>query len=195
MPYVEFNLDASGALSRLKTIQQRVGNVRPLYNSIGEYLLQQARERFDTTEASPQGSQWKPLSARYKRWKDKVKPGGKILSLRGNLKSSLGYRLVGDSVVVGTVKGVAPKYAKIHQYGGAIRQKPRTQVIPVDERGLFMSRKAAGKRKGRKSTRIHIANIGQRTITIPARPYVGINDRDRERIKRDALKYLVAHEG
>jgi phage gpG-like protein len=204
MPYVEFDMNDTGALARLKKIEQRLGNLKPLYTGIGEHLLLRARERFDTTQADPQGAKWRPLSKRYARWKARNYPGKKVLSLGGALKGSLGFKLLGDSVVIGTVKGLAPKYARIHQDGGTIKQKSRTQVNALDERGKFMSRKSAGakyemlpggKRKRRVSTRIHIANIGERTIAIPARPYIGLGDRDRDRIRKDTLKYLVAHEG
>lgn len=149
MPYIACDLDVSNALARLKAIQERMGNVRPLYHSVGEYLLVQVRERFDTTEASPQGTKWKPLSRRYRRWKERVKPGGKILSLRGTGRPA-GSTEAGAGQEGAREAELRPNAARRPGHGrnGSAAYKGATR-IPIPHRSQSKGQGCPGCQKGK----------------------------------------------
>ena len=81
-----------------------------------------------------------------------ARDGGKPLSDTGRLRQSIEYTTTPDSVMVGT----NVIYGRIHQLGGEIRPK----------------RKKALKVKGKLVSK----------VTMPARPYLYIDDEDREEV-------------
>lgn len=166
------------ALDRLR----RAPATAAVWEDIGEYLLRSVEDRF-RAEKDPEGKPWAPLSSAYKR----RKKGPKILTERGRLRGSITYRASHDRVEVGT----NVKYGRIHQLGGKIKQKARTQVLAFGKRG-FLSHRAAGRRKT--AVRVAFARLGERSFGIPARPYLGLSADDRSEIVaviRDHLERAV----
>lgn len=112
------------------------------------------------TGTGPDGKPWKP-SYRAKTGK---KGPGKTLVKSGRLLRSITFHAGKDSVVIGS----NVVYSRIHQLGGTI--KPKTK------RGLSFK-------------------IGKETITVgsvkmPARPYLGLNDQDRNIIRRRLVNFF-----
>jgi len=154
-------------------------NLQPAMKSIGEYLLRATEERF-SQEQDPQGRPWTPLAAATR----KRKKGPKILTESGRMRGSIVYRAFKDRVVVGT----NVVYAAIHQLGGEISQEARTQTLAFGKKG-FLSHKAARRRK-KGAIKVRFAAMGARKFTIPARPFLGVNQEDIGVIKEILIDHL-----
>lgn len=84
----------------------------------------------------PYGVQWLPLKSRK----------GKPLLDTGRLRNSFSAQATPDGFRVGTNVVYAPH----HQYGTGGRKAASSRSMPTDDRGRFMSKKAAGVARGRK---------------------------------------------
>ena len=171
------------ALGRLKANAE---NLRPALKSIGEAMLRSTDDRFKN-QVSPDGLPWTPLSRPWRAYKERKHYILKILQMRGRLRSSIVYQVGDDELAVGT----NVIYAAIHQLGGEIRKGARKQTLAFKgsekKPGQFMSHQAAGRRKT--AVTIRFANIGEHTVKMPARPFLGFSERD----KRAALAIIREH--
>jgi len=86
----------------------RFGNLRPLMESVGTSLVYTTTRRFERGVA-PDGRPW---PAKWDRTPS-------YLSASGTLKSSIGFRVAGNVLHIGS----PIKYARIHQKGGTIRPR------------------------------------------------------------------------
>ena len=167
--------EALAALSRAVT---RIDDPIGLYRNIGEALLKSTQHRFETARASD-GNPWPP-SIRA------LVEGGQTLVNSGQLLASLHYNASASGLELGTNK----EYAAIHQFGGTIAQGARSQVVH------FKVHKRTGKqlkgfRKEKGASLAQKVAIGARTITIPARPFLGLDDDDEREITRIAGDWLA----
>ncbi|WP_315742832.1 MULTISPECIES: phage virion morphogenesis protein [unclassified Bradyrhizobium] len=159
-------VDLSGqdkALGMLADAVTRLSNPRPMFEDIGLALVTSTHHRFDRSKA-PDGSPWPP-SLRV------VQRGGKTLILSSRLYRSITFDASPTQVEVGT----NVIYAAIHQFGGDIDQAPREAVLH------FKTNKRTGVSrfaKPSKADRARKATIGARTIHMPARPFLGLDQDD-----------------
>ena len=93
--------------------------------------------------------------------KDKRRNKNRILTLNGYLRGQMTWQLVGDRTVE---IGSNLPYAAVHQFGATI--KPRAAKVLM--------------------FRGHVA----KSVTIPARPYLGLSDEDRSEIVGRTLEWL-----
>lgn len=148
------------------------GRARQLMlKDMGEYLLSSTRERA-ARQVSPDGTAWQALSPRYKRQKDKQRPGLPMLKFDNHmLGDRLSWQVDGNVLVVGSN---AP-YAAAQHFGHTYQRKARALE-------LYFSQKAGvvGSRfvKKRKSNFAQMANIGAHTVTLPGRPWLGVSAAD-----------------
>lgn len=84
---------------------------------------------------NPYGEPWAPLRRRK----------GKPLLDTGRLRNSFTYAATADGLRIGT----NTKYAPYHQYGTGGRKTAGGRFQPVGPSGRFMSRKAAGVKRGK----------------------------------------------
>ena len=124
----------------------------PMLRAIGRGLVENTQDRFDAGQA-PDGSAWEEL----RPWYAATKKGAGILreaGMRGGLQGSITFDVAGKELAVGSNK----VYAAVHQFGATIK--------PARARFLVF-RTADGEVFGR-----------ARSVTIPARPYLGISAAD-----------------
>lgn len=145
--------DAAPCLTSLQELRARGADLTPAMAAIGETVLHQAHQAFETG-AAPDGSPWEPLKSRQ----------GQILVLTGRLLSSLGQVAGADfaevGVGVGESAGTAAIYAAIHQFGG----KTKAHVIrPRDKKALAWP--------GMKGNH-PVGAVKHPGSNIPARPYI-----------------------
>lgn len=164
-----------GAERTLNRIVGRVGNLRPVMNIAGQYLVRRTQDSF-RRQASPEGIPWAPLSpvtialrdaagsrskqlgrarARYaERNSGSVFSGDKALFVTGRLFASITYSAGDMEVSIGTNAKFpgGDSRAAIHQLGG-------------------------------KAGRGH-------AVTIPARPFLGVTEQDTTYIGEKAQDYL-----
>lgn len=173
---MKFSVEVDGLkeiMKGLKAKQDRLNSMNPLMRNIGEYMQKSTIKRFDAAEA-PDGTPWKPLSAvsqqRAKRdaqGKNSKRRGQrKPLNDTGTLRRSIHYQPSANSVTVGTNL----KYAAIHQFGGDIKVTPKMRAY-LHSQGIHL----------RKSTN---------AIHIPARPFLGVNDKDLAVIREMMKKHI-----
>ncbi|NIX75394.1 phage virion morphogenesis protein [Microvirga terricola] len=150
---LETKIDAKAAIVAFRKVQRRVADMTPLMRAIGTGLVENTHTRFERAQ-DPQGRAWKPVSPTYALGKR----GPGILresAMRGGLMGSITFRASAQSVAVGSNK----VYAAVHQLGGTISAKGSHLVFPMGNRMVFA-----------------------KSVTIPARPFLGIGREDEETI-------------
>lgn len=111
-----------------------IKDLRPIWDDVAKEFYRIEDEQF-ATEGGHSGNPWKPLSAKYEKWKESKIPAQMILEWDGTLKHSLtGPRSKGsiridepDSFAIGS----SIPYARYHQQGTA--KMPRRPPIDLNE--------------------------------------------------------------
>lgn len=179
---LSMRLDADAALKQLAAIAGRAREKRGMFDVIGASLVTSTQHRFEKGIA-PDGSPWPPsLRARTH--------GGKTLLLTGRLMRSVTHQASDAGVEVGS----NVVYAAIHQLGGEIKQKARTGSVHF-KRNKRTGALLPGFRKATKATKRREVNIGARVITMPARPFLGLDDDDNRAIVKIAEDWIVGENG
>lgn len=151
------------ALAAIGAIAGKLENREPLWRAVGEEIAQQTAERFETS-TGPDGQVWPPS------WRVKTL-GGKTLVLSGILKQSMTLNVHED----GGEFGSPMIYAAVHQLGATIKAKT--------EKGLHWNYRRDGANKD--------SHARKMSVTIPARPYLGINEENANDILAVAEAYLL----
>ena len=190
MAGVRIEVDTSNVQAMLQRLIDFGQNQREALKDIATYGEASTRERFKAS-AGPDGLPWKP-SRRVK------KKGGKTLIMKGHLLDSI----VSDSSDDYAQWGTNRIYAAIHQFGGDIdRAAYSIQLrLRTDRKGNLLRQESRKNlaifAKGRhKLARTVNATIGAHQITIPARPYLGINAADEASILDIINRHIAAAVG
>lgn len=170
----------------LRELRGRLDRPQPFYSAIGNLLVASVGENF-LGEHAPDGTPWAPLKpSTIRNRKRRGRSGLAILRERGILKGSVSYDVTTNGVQIGAT---AP-YAAIHQFGGTIQKAARTgQIFRRQFADGSLGRQFA-KRKNKTSVATDVA-IGAHSITIPARPYLGVSPTDIDDIRRLADRWLT----
>lgn len=170
-----------------------------LHRAIAGHVLLTTQRRFER-ETGPGGVKWPAFAAStLARMSARRRADPKLLRDSVRLYDSLmpfsdsGSAAVGTNVV----------YAAIHQFGGDISQAARSQQVHVrdaavgaattkDGRRVGSKRRFASAKSRAKSRRTEWVTLPERTIRIPARPYLGIDEVDRAEILRIVADQLDA---
>jgi len=164
----------------LQELEERLARPQELLPRVGEYLVRSTKDRFDT-QTAPDGTPWAPLKQRYARQKKYNKD--KILTLRGDLRRYIRYQRDADAAVAGTNL----PYGAVQQFGDTIEQPARQSTVrlrSVAGRILF-----AGKRHKRAIEKS--VTIPAHDVVIPARPYLGLSDRDGDNLAEIVREWLA----
>ncbi len=150
---INLTVDNKAITQALKALAEKDGGLmRASLKNIGEVVVRQTQARFIAQKA-PDGQPWTKLNPDYATGKR----GPGILRESGQLMGSIVWQLSGDDTLkVGTNK----IYGAIHQLGGKI--VPRTANALVFRLGGKL--------------------IFAKSVTIPARPYLGLSASDVEAI-------------
>ncbi|MBP7544644.1 MAG: phage virion morphogenesis protein [Acidovorax sp.] len=138
----------------------------PLMRRLGERIQAWTQDRFDANQQqAPDGTPWAKLNPKYAQNKPRHLQNRK-LTLSGHLRKSIRWQLLdSQSVLVGT----NVKYAAIHQFGGTIRPK-KGKALAFG--GRFVQ-----------------------SVTIPARPYLGISEQDNKEIREIIKDWVLEQQG
>ena len=137
-----------------KQLERAVKNTKPIMNAVGTALVEGTHQRFER-EVGPDGVAWASLNSGYaagKRGPGILRESG----MRGGLMGSITRKASKDTVEVGTNK----VYAAIHQFGGTISSKS----------GGYLSFAIGGQ------------FVRVRSVTIKARPFIGISQEDERNV-------------
>lgn len=150
----------------------RLKNMQGLWHAVGNHIKNRTiKECFDK-EQSPDGTAWKPLSQwRVKERLKKHKSGNmKILQDNGHLRRSIQFRAFPNYVIIGSNL----KYSRIHQFGG---------YVTVKREGEY-------KHKSKKHNAGDSYSYSWK-IPIPARPYLGITEQDKQYILKTFEAFIA----
>jgi len=163
------------ALDRIDAATDRRAEV---LDAIGAYLLTATQRRFER-ETAPDGQRWQRLSPRTARRRINGRERGynNILRVSRRLEQSIFHDVVDDQLMIGSNL----PYAAIHQLGGEIEMPERQQTIfqHYDAKTDTFDQRFRTKRR---SNFARDVTVSAHTITMPARPYLGIDDADRAEI-------------
>lgn len=178
----------------LRALIARMDNRLPFLKHVGEGLANSTKDRFQHG-AAPDGTPWAALSASTIRQRTrKGQTPITILLAKGKLRGSIISQVEGESVLIGpSAAGDQSEYARIHQLGGTINKAARTGRIyrMKNEQGQV------GRRFAAKESANHVTdvNIPAHTISIPARPYLGVSESDEAMLLEDAKDWLLGNMG
>lgn len=184
---IRIALDAAEVFAALDLTDAAADDKPELLSRIGAYLVKSTQRRFER-ETGPDGQPWQRLSPRTAERRIGGRPRGYDNILRVNpssgLYSSIVSQVVADEVHVGT----NVKYAAIHQLGGKIEMQERQQTIyqHYDKRTDTFDPKFRTKKR---SNFARDVTVKAHTITMPARPYLGIDDADRAEAAEIVAKF------
>lgn len=122
---INIDYDDAAVKQSLKKLLDKLGNLTPVFQDIGESLLISHRERFDRA-ISPDGIPWAELSPDYQKRKRRNR--NKILVLDGWLRQ-LHYAASDTELDLGTDR----IYGATHQFGDSYRNIPARQFLGLDE--------------------------------------------------------------
>ncbi len=155
-------IETEGMLAALGRLAQLGANPLPVLDELGSNMVLRTQERFARGQA-PGGAAWKP-SLRA------LKTSGQTLVDSGRMRDDVSHQVSGTEVRWGAVA----VYAGIHQFGGVVTRRARTQTLAFGAGGKFLSRKAAGKRK-KGAIAVAVAEIWAHSFKMPARPFIGFD--------------------
>ena len=175
---MKIHVEVEGLKELQKSLQELSGNLQNMqkfWHQIGEYMKKRTINECFEKEKSPEGTPWKPLSqSRVKQRMKRHKTGNmKILQDTGELRRSISYRAFNKYVIIGSNL----KYARIHQFGGTMLWR---------RYGTYKHTYSERKQKWR-----HY--LYQRFYHIPARPYLGVTQADKQYIIRAFEIYVKRH--
>lgn len=183
---VTVTIDSDQLQCALVRIERVINDPTSFWKPVANYLENATRERFASTQA-PDGSTWKPSI----RALNHATMGGSPQTLNdtGRLKNSMASIVNGASFQFGTNS----EYAAIHQFGGTINHGSRTAKVwrKYGKDGVkpkFV--KQNDRNKIAKNTIETEHSIGSYSVTMPARPFLGINTEDEREIEEIAIDWL-----
>lgn len=155
-------LDDASFTRGIRSLADSAENLRPMMEIAGGIFENSTRARFDA-ERGPGGIPWP------KSWRAREQ-GGKTLQdkglLRGSIISNAGDRFVETGV---DGRNVSSKYAATHQFGATIRPRKARALMFTGPDGSF-----------------HMVQ----KVTIPARPFMGVDDDDLLDLREAFVDYL-----
>ena len=162
MTGVLIEVDDAVVIDALGRLAAAGADPRGFLTNVGEILVASTKERF-RTEKDPEGQPWAPLNPLYAAGKP---AGKKILEASGQLShESIVYQIADTQLEVGTNR----PHARVHQFGAII--VPKSAAALVFEMGGETFR--------------------VKSVTVPARRFLGISAEDRERIVEAADDFFA----
>lgn len=156
--------DLGSARAVLAKASQELRDPKGLLEVAGAILENSTRDRF-RTQQGPGGVPWPPSRRAQAQ-------GGLTLIDKGGLLASITHEVVGDRLEVGVIaKTRSAKFSYVHQFGATITPK----------RGPFLIFRGADG---------HM--VFARSVTIPARPFIGVDEQDRTDLIAAWHDYLQA---
>jgi len=183
---VQIRVTDAEVLEALSAARRVAENPAAIMAAIAPYLVFSTQRHIER-EQGPDGA-WPRLSPRTAR---RRKAGyAHMLRVTGRLYASI----TGDSGADYALAGSNLEYARIHQFGGTIDMPERQQAI-YQNYDARRDRFDARFRAKTKSNFARDVTIGAHKVTIPARPYLYIDETDRAEIPRIAADVIRREAG
>lgn len=158
----------------------KIKNTKPVLFKIAQDMVKEAQMNFRNTQ-DPDGNEWQALSKATiaQRRKGSSKP----LIDTGTLRRSIQGTATNTLAMVGTNL----KYAAIHQFGGKIDRKEGSKDMYWKHNSSTNTMRLSKKSK---SNFVTSHRTKAHSISIPARPYLGINAKMNERYKKWIIEFI-----
>lgn len=165
-------------LAALDRLEAATNNRADAEHAIGAYLVTSTQRRFER-ETAPDGTRWQRLSPRTanQRIGNRRRGYDNMLRVTRRLEQSIVYAVNAHEINWGSNL----VYAAIQHLGGEIEQAERQQTIYQNYDAKTDTFDARFRTK-RRSNFARDVTVKAHTVTIPARPYLGIDDADRTEI-------------
>jgi len=166
---VKITCDTSKILNAVGKLAE--GDFTVPLQRMGQRLIMSTAENFKN-EQSPGGEDWKPLAGITKALRRRGKKDGepKILQDSGRLRNSVTSQVTMNIDKTSLEFGTNVEYAKTHQFGGSST--------------ITVIRKKNVKKKSGKYGKRPFATAYTKTIQVPARPFLGVKEADKEVFKK-----------
>lgn len=171
MVQARIEIDHRAVSDKLEAMARRARNLTPAYAVFGDYLVRETEGRF-ASETAPDGTRWAALSKGYAA----TKKGPKILTEKHFLRQSINRQAESRMLKVGTPVA----YAAMHQLG-----LKKALSIPAHRRKVKS-------RSGKGRSGVAFVSAHTRKVSIQARPFLGMNDADREELRETVKEYLFS---
>lgn len=185
---IEIHTDAGDARQPIAQAAAAIGpsGLPLMLGDMGEYLLSSTRERA-ARQVSPDGTPWQALSPRYRRAKEKARPGLPMLKYDWHM---LGDRFSWqvDEAAGALYVGTAAPYGAAQQFGHVYQRAARSQELYFKMKGNAVAPRFV---KRKKANFAQTVNIAAHQVTLPARPWLGLSDADEGELLRIAEKHLA----
>lgn len=137
---LSFSPDVIDIIRFLEDREARLLDLQPALNEFGEYIVNEHIPNQFKTQGTPK--RWAPLSAKYKRWKDRHFPGRPILVRTGRMKAGFRWearkkslRII-NRITAGQRGSRTPRWFW-HQFGtGKMPARPMLQITDADRAKL-----------------------------------------------------------
>jgi phage virion morphogenesis protein len=175
---IRINISDEPILAGLDRLDAATANRKDANNAIGAYFVTATQRRFER-ETGPDGRPW----ARLKPRTAAARIGGhrrgyeNMLRVTARLFQSIVYDAGEDDITVGT----NVIYAALQQLGGTIEMPARQQTIYQnydEKKDLF---DPTFRRRAR-SNFARDVTVAAHLVTVPGRPYLGVDDADRKEV-------------
>lgn len=194
MSTVNITIDDAEVLTVIARVAQRADDLTPFFTEWGTFLVTSTQRRFHA-QVDPTGMPWTPLAPSTLKRKAK-RARTRILHDQGHLRQSLTFLATRTELQVGTNM----PYGPTHQFGAIIHRYAHTRtdrfirfrdVEATRKDGSTYTAKRFAKDAHRKISAMARMKIGEATITIPARPFLGLSVQDVAAGRRIATRYLA----
>lgn len=170
---IKITHDLPEVQKKLRELVRRAGSMRPALKGMGQYLEKETDQRF-SKQTGPDGEKWKDLKAAT--WRKKK--NSKILTESTKLRDGISSDVPDDHTLL---VGSDSPHGAIHQLGGEIKQEGMTLHLKGTGRNTRFARKGSHDR----------TKTVNRTIKMPARPFLGVSKEDEEELLLIAGDYLT----
>jgi phage virion morphogenesis protein len=160
---IEIKVDDKKIESLLRRLAKKASDLSPVMREIAGIMQDAVEENFEQGGRPP----WKPS-------RRAIEQGGQTLIDTGRLVSSISSRYSAASAEVAA--GTNVEYAAIHQFGGKI---PASTILPRKKKALFWP-----------GAKHPVKRAERPQITIPARPFLTLTDKDKDEIVEVLREFL-----
>lgn len=186
---ITIDVDDAPALAILGQLGALMSDLTPVMQDIGAGMVSRIiTDRFEQGRG-PGGLPWKPSQRA-------LREGGKTLVDRARLLQSISFNATPRSVEVGS----NVVYAAIHQFGGAINQRAYARKVAFrrvkskNAAGETITRSLFARMRGAKTHKrvtTQAVEFPARSISMPARPFLGFDDADRDDVTAIITQQLL----
>ena len=170
---IEVNIDGHQLLGSLSRLMALGRDATPIMRGLANILRASAQDAFDRERDPVTGARWPPLNTAYKKQRHAGRHTGKMLNRTGDMRRSLSVRYGPDFALA----GVNAAYAAAHQFGA----NTAPHVI---------------RPRGKKALNVPgigpLARVNHPGSVIPARPFLGVGEAEREEMRELAVRHLTA---